>query len=126
MSSPEPVTGCAIVTGSSSGIGRAVAERLAADGFPVLLADIRRDPLTGGGPPTDEEILARGGRCEFARSDVSSREECEQLVTRAAEHYGRLDVLVNNAVLAGPHSKPLLGTLDADWDAMMAVNLRGP
>jgi NAD(P)-dependent dehydrogenase (short-subunit alcohol dehydrogenase family) len=119
------VTGGAIVTGSSSGIGRAIAERLAADGFPVLLADIRRDPLTGGGAPTDEEILARGGRCEFVRTDVSSRHECEQLVARAVDSYGRLEVLVNNAVLAGEHSKPLLGTLDADWDAMMAVNLRG-
>jgi NAD(P)-dependent dehydrogenase (short-subunit alcohol dehydrogenase family) len=120
------VTGGAIVTGSSSGIGRAIAERLAADGFPVLLADIRRDPLTGGGAPTDEEILAQGGRCEFVRTDVSSRAECERLVARAVGSYGRLEVLVNNAVLAGEHSKPLLGTLDADWDAMMAVNLRGP
>ena len=119
------MTGGAIVTGSSSGIGRAIAERLAADGFPVLLADIRRDPLTGG-VPTDEEIGAQGGRCEFVRTDVSSRQECEQLVARAVGSYGRLDVLVNNAVLAGEHSKPLLGTLDVDWDAMMAVNLRGP
>src|SRR6266513_1977072 len=120
------MTGCAIVTGSASGIGRAIAERLAADGFPVLLADIRRDPLTGGGAPTDEQILAQGGRCEFVRTDVSSRAECERLVARAVDSYGRLEVLVNNAVLAGQHSKPLLDTLDADWDAMMAVNLRGP
>jgi NAD(P)-dependent dehydrogenase (short-subunit alcohol dehydrogenase family) len=118
------VTGCAIVTGSSSGIGRAIAERLAADGFPVLLADIRREPLTGG-VPTDEVIGRQGGRCEFIRTDVSARQDCERLVL-AVERYGRLEVLVNNAVLAGPHSKPLLDTLDADWDAMMAVNLRGP
>src|SRR6266480_3270319 len=119
------MTGCAIVTGSSSGIGREIAVRLAADGFPVLLADIRRDPLTGG-TPTDEEIGAQGGTCEFVRADVSSRPDCEHLVELAAQHYGRLGVLVNNAVLAGDHSKPLLDTLDADWDAMMAVNLRGP
>lgn len=119
------MTGCAIVTGSSSGIGRAIAERLAADGFTVLLADIRRDPLTGG-TPTDEVIGGQGGRCEFVRTDVSARQDCERLVRMAAERYRRLDVLVNNAVLAGPHSKPLLGTLDTDWDAMMAVNLRGP
>ncbi len=119
------MAGCAIVTGSSSGIGRAIAERLAADGFPVLLADIRRDPLTGG-VPTDEEIRGLGGACEFVRTDVSSRPECERLVELAVEHHGRLEVLVNNAVLAGQHSRPLLGTLDADWDAMMAVNLRGP
>jgi glucose 1-dehydrogenase len=119
------VTGCAVVTGSSSGIGRAIAKRLAADGFPVLLADVRRDPLTGG-TPTDEEIAAYGGRCEFIRTDVSSRPDCERLVELAAVRYGRLGVLVNNAVLAGRHSKPLLDTGDADWDAMMAVNLRGP
>jgi glucose 1-dehydrogenase len=117
--------GCAIVTGSSSGIGRAIAERLATGGFAVLLADVRREPLTGG-VPTDEVIAAAGGAGEFIRTDVSSRPDCERLVGLAAGRYGRLDVLVNNAVLAGRHSKPLLATLDADWDAMMAVNLRGP
>jgi glucose 1-dehydrogenase len=119
------MSGCAIVTGSSSGIGRAIARRLAADGFPVVLADVRRDPLTGG-EPTDEQISRDGGRCEFVRADVASAEVCQHLVDRAMNGYGRLGVLVNNAVLAGPHSKPLVETLEADWDAMMAVNLRGP
>jgi glucose 1-dehydrogenase len=119
------VNGCAIVTGSSSGIGRAIAGRLAADGLAVLLADVRREPLTGG-VPTDEVILGRGGTCKFVQADVSSRPECEHLVELAAEFYGGLDVLVNNAVLAGRHSKPLLDTLDTDWDVVMAVNLRGP
>jgi glucose 1-dehydrogenase len=119
------VSGCAIVTGSSSGIGRAIARRLAADGFPVVLADVRRDPLTGG-EPTDVQISRDGGRCEFVRADVSSGEVCEHLVDLAVQGYGRLAVLVNNAVLAGPYSKPLIDTLDSDWDAMMAVNLRGP
>jgi glucose 1-dehydrogenase len=119
------MTGCAVVTGSSSGIGRGIALRLAADGFPVVLADIRREPLTGG-DPTDVQIGRQGGECEFVQADVSSAQACESLVGLAAARYGRLDVLVNNAVLAGPHSKPLIDTLDADWDAMMAVNLRGP
>jgi NAD(P)-dependent dehydrogenase (short-subunit alcohol dehydrogenase family) len=119
------VSGCAIVTGSSSGIGRGIAGRLAADGFALLLADVRREPLTGG-VPTDEVIAGRGGTCKFIQADVSSRPECEHLVELAAGFYGRLDVLVNNAVLAGRHSKPLLDTLDTDWDVMMAVNLRGP
>jgi len=115
----------AVVTGSSSGIGRAIATRLAADGFWVLLADVRRDPLTGG-VPTDEIITQAGGLCEYAEADVSSREDCDRLVTLAVERTGSLDVLVNNAVLAGAHSKPLLETGDDDFDAIIAVNLRGP
>jgi glucose 1-dehydrogenase len=116
---------CAIVTGSSSGIGRAVAQRLAADGFALLLADVRREPLTGG-EPTDEVIAHDGGKSEFVLTDVSRRADCERVVARAVERHGSLDVLVNNAALAGAHSKPLLQTEDGDWDAIMAVNLRGP
>jgi glucose 1-dehydrogenase len=119
------VTRSAVVTGSSSGIGRAIALRLAADGFWVLLADIRRDPLTGS-EPTDELIQASGGACEYIAADVSERQDCDQLVTRAAAHAGRLDVLINNAAVAGRHSRPLLDSEDADFDAIMAVNLRGP
>ncbi len=115
----------AVVTGSSSGIGRAIAVRLAADGFWVLLADVRRDPITGG-EPTDDLIRASGGACEYLAADVSDRQDCDGLVARAVAHAGRLDVLVNNAALAGRHSKPLLGTEDGDFDAIMAVNLRGP
>lgn len=115
----------AIVTGSSSGIGRSIAERLAADGFSVVLADVRRDPLTGG-EPTDELIARRGGDCEFVLADVSLHSDCVRLVDRAVAWTGSLDVLVNNAVLAGIHSRPLLDTSDEDFDAIFAVNIRGP
>jgi len=114
-----------VVTGSSSGIGQAIAVRLAADGFWVLLADVRRDPITGG-TPTDELIAKQGGRCEFRRADVASSADCQALLDRAVSHVGRLDVLVNNAAIAGDHSKPVAGTEDADLDAILAVNLRGP
>jgi len=113
------------VTGSSSGIGRAIALRLAGDGFWVLLADVRRDPLTGG-EPTDELITASGGDCEFIQADVARPADCEQLVARSVARTSGLDVLVNNAVLAGAHSKPLLETGDDDFDAIISVNLRGP
>jgi glucose 1-dehydrogenase len=115
----------AIVTGSSSGIGRAISIRLAADGFDVLLADVRRDPITGG-EPTEDVIAAQGGRATHIDADVSSQADCERLFAAAVERTGALDLVVNNAVLAGSHSKPLLETEPADWDAMMAVNLRGP
>lgn len=115
----------AVVTGASSGIGRAIAQRLAADGFRVILADVRREPLTGG-EPTDQLIARAGGDCYFLQADVSQRAGCERMVARAVEWTGALDVVVNNAVLAGTHSKPLLETEDADLDAILAVNLRGP
>ena len=115
----------AIVTGGASGIGRAVARRLATDGLHVLVADVRRDPLTGG-EPTDALIAADGGAAEYVAADVSQPSDCAALLARAGERCGALDVLVNNAVLAGAHSKPRVATEPEDWDAMMAVNLRGP
>jgi glucose 1-dehydrogenase len=115
----------AVVTGASSGIGRAIALRLAGDGFDVVLADIRRDPITGG-RPTEDLISDQGGSAVHVEADVSRAEDCRRLVEVVVERTGSLDLLVNNAVLAGPHSKPLLETEEDDWDAMMAVNLRGP
>jgi NAD(P)-dependent dehydrogenase (short-subunit alcohol dehydrogenase family) len=115
----------AVVTGASSGIGRAIAVRLAGDGFDVVLADIRRDPITGG-EPTEDVIRAAGGQAVHLDADVSRDEDCRRMVEVAVARCGTLDVVVNNAVLAGVRSKALLETEPADWDAMMAVNLRGP
>jgi NAD(P)-dependent dehydrogenase (short-subunit alcohol dehydrogenase family) len=113
------------VTGSSSGIGRAIAERLASDGFALILADVRRDPIAGG-IPTDDLVYERGGTATFVTADVARPEDGDRLVTAAVERHGGLNVLVNNAAIAGKHSRPLLETEPADWDAIMAVNLRGP
>ena len=115
----------AIVTGSSSGIGREIAQRLARDGHRLILADVRREPLTGG-VPTDVLIAGEGGESEFLLIDVSRSEDCERVVAPAAAQAGGLDVLVNNAAIAGAHSKPLAETEDEDWDRIFAVNLRGP
>ncbi len=114
----------AIVTGAASGIGRAIAIRLAADGFDVVCADVRRDPIAGG-DPTESVIAAAGGSALHVDADVSLPEDCERLVAIAVDRAGRLDVLVNNAAIAGRHSKPLVETEVADFDAVMAVNLRG-
>ena len=102
-----------------------MAQRLAKDGFALILADVRREPLTRG-EPTDALIARDGGIGEFVLTDVSRRADCERLIKLAVERHGKLDVLVNNAALAGAHSKPLLQTVDGDWDAIMSVNLRGP
>jgi NAD(P)-dependent dehydrogenase (short-subunit alcohol dehydrogenase family) len=112
------------VTGSASGIGRAIAIRLALDGASVVVSDVRREPREGG-EATEIVIADGGGSCIRVDGDVSRWSDVDRLVSTAVEHYGRLDVLVNNAAIAGPASKPLLETTEEDWDAIMAVNLRG-
>src|SRR5881396_1453490 len=111
----------AVVTGGASGLGRAIALRFADEGASVVVGDVRRDPREGG---TSTEALI-GDRGLFLEADISRWHDVDRLVTSAIEGYGRLDVMVNNAGIAGGHSKPLLETDEADWDAIMAVNLRG-
>jgi glucose 1-dehydrogenase len=100
----------AVVTGGASGIGRAIALRFADEGAFVVVGDVRREPREGG---------------RFLEADASSWADVDRLVSAAVEHGGRLDVMVCNAGIAGSHSKPLLETEEEDWDAIMAVNLRG-
>jgi glucose 1-dehydrogenase len=109
----------AIVTGAASGLGLAIALRFADEGATVVVSDVRRDPREGGAP-THELVGA-----DFVEADVSRWDDVDRLVSGAVAHHGRLDVMVNNAGIAGRYSKPLLETSEADWDAIMAVNLRG-
>jgi NAD(P)-dependent dehydrogenase (short-subunit alcohol dehydrogenase family) len=90
----------------------------------VVCADVRRDPREGGAP-TVEMISEAGGSAEYVEADASRWDDIDRLVTTAVAHSGRLDVMVNNAIVAGPHSKGLLETEEDDWDAIMAVGLRG-
>jgi glucose 1-dehydrogenase len=114
----------AVVTGSASGIGREIAIRLADEGAAVVVSDVRSDPREGG-EATERVIAERGWRCIRLDADVSRWSDVDRLVSAAVEEFGRLDVMVNNAGIAGPASKPLLETSEADWDLIMGVNLRG-
>src|SRR5882724_9322909 len=111
----------AVVTGGSSGIGRAIALRFAEEGANVVVGDVVRDPREGG--DTTEALL--GDRGLHVDADVSRADDVDRLVVTAVERYGRLDVMVCNAAIAGRYSKALLETTEEDWDAIMAVNLRG-
>jgi glucose 1-dehydrogenase len=110
-----------VVTGASSGIGRAIALRFADEGAQVVVGDVALEPREGG--KTTEALL--GERGFHVDADVSRAEDVDRLVQAAVDRYGRLDVMVCNAGIAGRYSKPLLETTDDDWDAIMAVNLRG-
>ena len=113
-----------VVTGGSSGLGRAMALRFAAEGADVVVGDVREDPREGG-RATIDLIAERGGRGAFVHADAASAADIDLLVRTAVDRAGRLDVIVPNAIVAGRHSKGLLETDGDDWDAIMAVGLRG-
>jgi glucose 1-dehydrogenase len=113
-----------VVTGGGSGLGRAMALAFGREGADVIVADVRRDPRSGGSP-TDELIREAGGRSAYLEADASRWEHIDRAVSLAVERGGRLDVIVNSASKLGSHSKGLLETSEEDWDAMMDVNFRG-
>lgn len=111
----------AIVTGSSRGIGRAIAERLAEDGAIVVVnyrtsVEQARQVVTG--------IQAKGGKAVAVQSDMSQVAEARRLVIETVKEFGRLDILVNNA--GRFMSKPLMETTEADFDDIVALNAKGP
>jgi len=108
----------AIITGAANGIGRAVAERFAAEGAAVLLADV--DGTAGG--EAAAAISARGGRAEFVRTDVTDESQVRTMIDAAVERFGGLDVLVNNAGVGS--FVPFDRLEPAAWDRILAVNLR--
>jgi NAD(P)-dependent dehydrogenase (short-subunit alcohol dehydrogenase family) len=110
-----------LVTGAASGIGRACAVRFGQEGASVVVSDL--ESSREGGLQTVRAIEDAGGRAEFFPCDVSQSGECEALVARVVESYGRLDFAHNNAGI-GVHA-PLAETSDEDFDRVIAVNLRG-
>jgi len=112
----------AVVTGGSSGIGRAIACRMAAEGARVVIGDMTERP-SAGGPPTSELIAAAGGVALYRPCDVSQRDQVDALVESAVAEFGRLDVMVNNAAFFG--GGRLLDTDDETWTQVLAVNLSG-
>jgi len=112
----------AIVTGGSSGIGRAIARRFAAEGARVSVADIT-EAAKERGPPTVELIRSAGGEAVYARTDVALWADVDRLVTGTVDRWGRLDVMVNNAAVYT--SRPLLDEDKAGWNHVLSVNLTG-
>jgi citronellol/citronellal dehydrogenase len=127
MSSPPALDGrVAVVTGSSRGIGRAMALRLAAEGAAVVVtgkSEHATEKLPGTIHTVAEEITAAGGRALAVHLDVRREADVVAMVERTVEEFGRLDILVNNA--GALWWKPLMETPLKRYDLMWEVNVRG-
>ena len=109
----------ALVTGAASGIGRAIALRLAAEGAAVVVTDVQ----VAAGEETVARVVADGGRATFVEHDVADEAAWEAACARTEEEYGGLDVLVNNAGLGD--IKPIEETTLAEWERTVAVDQTG-
>src|SRR5690242_16458912 len=110
----------AIITGASTGIGRASALRFADEGARLVLVDMQESE----GAAVAREIERRGGKAHFVHADVSRREDNERAVDLCVERYGALDILFCNAGITLP--KLLPESDDAEIERLLAVNLLGP
>lgn len=119
----------AIVTGSSSGNGRAIALALAAEGARLVCSDLKSSARPEGFETdlhidTDQLIRDNGGEAIFVKADVSRYADMESLVAAAVERFGRLDIMINNAGVA-VELKTIVEETEADYDLTMNVNTKG-
>lgn len=119
----EPHGRVALVTGAGRGIGRATAVALAAAGSPVVVAARSEDELEG----VVSEIVATGGKAAALACDLGDRRQSATLVNRAAQAFGPIDVLVNNAGIgSSADPRPLAEFRDSFWDETLELNLTAP
>ena len=111
-----------VVTGGASGIGRAIALAWAREGAAVIVSDLAA--CADGARETVAMARAAGARAEFVAADVARAQDCEALVARTVERFGRLDAACNNAGVGGALAPVADYALD-EWQRVLAVNLTG-
>jgi len=115
-----PARNAAIVTGGTRGIGRAISNRLARDGWD-LLATCHSD--IDSAAQAQEELRAFGGRVEILAADISTPEGAGQTIETAMVAFGKIDALVNNAGIT--RDTLIMRMSEDDWDAVLSTNLKG-
>jgi len=110
----------AVITGGGHGIGRAIALRFAAAGAGVVVSGTSAEALE----QTAQDLEARGARAISVIADVADEAAVEQLIARTIGAFGQLDILINNAGIAGP-TAPVTEVKREDWERTLAVNLTG-
>ncbi len=109
----------AVVTGAASGIGRATALGMAAEGASVVVADLNAQ----GAARVVEEIRREGGSASLVHVDVTVTQSVRDMASHAAGTYGKIDILVSNA--GWDRTSPFLETDEELWDRLIAINYRG-
>ncbi|MFP6619639.1 MAG: 3-ketoacyl-ACP reductase [Pirellulaceae bacterium] len=113
----------AIITGSSRGIGRAVAEELAHHGYAVVINYLSNreaaESVVAG-------ILASGGTASLCGADIGQAADRDRLIAHTYDEFGRLDLLVNNAGITSPGRADLLDLTEESWERVFSTNLKGP
>ena len=109
----------AVVTGAAKGLGEAISHRLAQDGAKLILADIDEPGLAA----TGIKIRDAGGEAVTFVGDITEEESASRLIEIAIEHFGRIDILVNN--VGGSRNSKIWEMSVEDWDYTMRLNLRG-
>lgn len=110
----------AIITGASRGIGEAIAHTYAAAGASVVVSSRKQD----GVEAVAAQIRQAGGQALAVAAHMGDREAVENLIQRAVEAFGGVDIAVNNAAI-NPHFGPLLAATDSMWDKTLDVNVKG-
>lgn len=110
----------AIITGAALGLGRATAIRMAEEGASVAVLDMAEKE----GQALAAELAARSLPARFWRCDVSCEADVARVIGEVVEHFGRLDVLVNNAGVSGAN-KPTHEITEAEWDWVQGINVKG-
>ena len=112
----------AVITGGSSGNGRAIARTFAEEGADIVVADIRDSPREGG-TPTHEAIAAEtGSEATFVECDVTEKDDLEASV-EAAEEFGGVDIMINNAGIF--RGENFLEVSEDDYNRLMDINVKG-
>ena len=111
----------ALITGAGSGIGRESALLFAREGAAIVVVDV----TDAAGQDTVAAVERSGGRAAYCRADVSKAAECEAMVAFAEQHFGKLDVLFNNAGIMHGKDDDAITTDESVWDLTMNINVKG-
>jgi len=109
----------AVVTGSGSGLGKAIAERLAEEGAIVVVADVNESGMN----ETVRELTQRGTKAIGVKMDVSNRDDVQRVLQEVVDTCGKIDILVSNAGVT--RHRPFMTMNSEDWDVVLAVDLKG-